>query len=168
MVTQSLKETVVAAGEFYITTNTKEMIKALRVATSIVVVVFDPQTGLGGLAHMALPDSRMSNSGGDSGFKYVDIALPQFVNDLVSKNLVKAAAQVKIIGGSQLFNFGGGGGNILNIGTRNAITARTLLTREGLQVEKTETGGNKPRTVLLDMQTGYVQVYHPGENPRYL
>lgn len=168
MVTQANREIVIAAGQLHITKSPREVIKAVRVATSIVVVVYDPMAGVGGMAHMALPDSKMVGNPGESTLKYVDLALPQFISDLLSAGLSKVSARVKIIGGSQLFNFGGGGGNILNIGTRNAITARTILNREGLQVEKTETGGNKPRTVILDMQTGYVQVFHPGELPRYL
>lgn len=168
MAIQAVKETVVAAGQMHVTKNPRELIKAVRVATSIVVLVYDPQSGLGGMAHIPLPDSQMVNHPGDSQLKYVDLAIPQFIQELTAKGLSKATSHVKLVGGSQLFNFGGGSGNLLNVGTRNAITARTLLTREGIQVEKTETGGNKPRTVILDMQSGYVQVFHPGENPRYL
>jgi chemotaxis protein CheD len=168
MAVETNKETIVGLGQLYVTKNVRELLKAVRVATSVVVVVYDPQSSLGGMAHMALPDSKMTNNPGESPFRYVDLALPQFVADLVAKGLNKTTAQIKIIGGSQLFNFGGGAGNILNIGTRNAITARTILTREGIQVEKTETGGNKPRTVILELSTGYVQVFHPGENPRYI
>jgi chemotaxis protein CheD len=162
------RETMVSAGEFYITKNPRENIKAIRVAASIVVVIYDPDSGFGGMVHMALPDSRMVGNPGDGHLKYVDLALPEFIQEMTTKGFSRDQARIKIVGGSQLFNFGGGGGNILNIGTRNAITARTILTREGLQVEKTETGGNKPRTVVLDMQTGFVQVYHPGETPRYI
>jgi chemotaxis protein CheD len=168
MVTQANKEIVVAAGEFHVSKNPRELLKAIRVASSIVVVAFDPESRLGGMAHMALPDSRMTYQADNTQMKYVDIALPLFIQELLENGLIKTAARIKIIGGSQLFNFGGGAGNILNIGARNAITARTILSREGIQVEKTETGGNKPRNVLLDMSSGSVQVSYPGETPRYL
>jgi len=168
MAVQASKETIVATGEFYLTQNPRELLKALRIATSIVVVVYDPTCGLGGMAHMAMPDSHIMPTPGDCPGKYVDLGLPLFIAALNQAGLSKTRVQIKIIGGSQLFNFGGGSGNLLNIGTRNAITARTILTREGLPVEKTETGGNKPRTVIMDMTTGHVQVFHPGESARSL
>lgn len=165
---QSGKEQIIAIGNLYVTKNVREILKAVRVSSSIVVVVYDSESNIGGMAHMALPDSNVIANPGDSMLKYVDQALPQFIEELDKNGMVKNTARVRIVGGSQLFNFGGGGGNILNIGTRNAITARTILTRQGIPVEKTETGGNKPRTVTLDMSTGYVSVYHPGEDPRYI
>lgn len=168
MTTQTNKETIISAGECYITKNTREILKAVRVASSIVVVVYDGEAGLGGMIHMALPDSRIAANPGDGYRKFVDLALPEFIQELTGKGFSTVHGRTLIVGGSQLFNFGGGGGNILNVGTRNAITARTILSREGIPVEKTETGGNKPRTVLLEMQTGIVQVYYPGEAPRTL
>jgi chemotaxis protein CheD len=168
VVSQLGKETIISAGQMYISKSSRELIKASRIATSIVVVVYDLSSHIGGIIHMAMPDSKVAFTPGDSPNNYVDLALPPFIKELLSRGLSPLSASIKIIGGAQLFNFGGGSGNILNIGTRNAITVRTILTREGLQVEKTETGGNKPRTVLLDMHNGEVQVYSPGETPRFI
>lgn len=164
---QANKDIILSAGELFITKNLRDVLKATRVATSIVVTLYDPSSRLGGMVHMALPDSQLARHPGDSELKYVDLALPKFIAEMLEKGMAKSSTQVKIIGGSQLFNFGSGG-NILNVGTRNTITVRTILTREGLQIEKTETGGNKLRTVTLDMSNGTVQVCHPGEMPRTL
>lgn len=168
MRTQAVKEIIVPVGQQIITRDMRERLKAVRIATSIVVIVYDAQIKIGGMVHMALPDSKMLQKPGDSPALFVDLALPQFIDEMTRCRMSKQTAIVKIVGGSQLFNFGGGSGNVLNIGTRNAITARTILTREGLTVEKTETGSNKPRTAILEMSTGNVQVYHPGETPRYI
>ncbi len=164
----SEKDVVIPVGQSHVSKNIREMIKGVRVASSIVVVAYDHETQLGGMVHMALPDSRMINQIGDMPDKYVDIALPQFVDLLIEKGLSRMSVLFRIVGGSQLFNFGGGSGNLLNIGTRNAITARTILNRMGFQVDKTDTGGNKPRTVVLDMRRGTVSVTHPGEPSRYI
>lgn len=168
MVLQTYKEVLVDSGRFIVSDNPSEMMKAVRVATGIVVVMSDVSTGIAGMAHMALPDSNLVSSIGESPLKFVDTGLPTFLKDMKAKGATFTNCRTRIIGGAQLFNFGGGGGNILNIGTRNAITARTILTREGIQVEKTETGGNKPRTILFEVASGLVQVYFPGELPRYI
>jgi len=168
MVAQTTKEIIVPVGEFCLSSNSHEILKALRVAASIVVVAYDPTAGRGGIAHMALPESKIASGNDRAPGKFVDLGLPLFIEAITKHGGDKAHLQIKIVGGSQLFNFGGGSGNLLNIGTRNAITARTILNREGLPVEKTETGGNKPRNVMLDIATGQVQVSHPGESPRII
>ena len=168
MVAGAKKEILISIGELHISKNPTEVMKATRVASSIVVTVYDPQAALGGLVHMGLPDSRMATGNNDLPYKFVDVALPHFIESLAAKDLNKQYAVVDSIGGSQLFNFGGGSGNILNVGTRNAITTRTILSRNGLQVAKTDTGGNKPRTVQLEMDTGQVLISFPGQVGHYL
>lgn len=168
MVTQAKKDVVISIGQFHISKNPLEILKANRVSSSIVVTVFDPNALVGGMVHMGLPDSRMASNHNDLPFKFVDIALPHFLEALVEKEINKSFLMVNIIGGSQLFNFGGGSGNLLNVGTRNAITARTILSRQGIQVSKTDTGGNKPRTVELEMDSGQVLISFPGAVGHYL
>jgi chemotaxis receptor (MCP) glutamine deamidase CheD len=63
-----------------------------------------------------------------------------------------------MVGGAQLFNFGGGGGNPLNVGSRNAIVCRALLAKNGVKVDKTNIGGNKTRRVLYFPQMGQLRI----------
>jgi len=64
---------------------------------------------------------------------------------------------VKMAGGAQMFNLEKGA-NVLNIGLRNTLAVKTALSKEGLTLVKSDTGGNKGRTFKLDVQTGIFSV----------
>jgi chemotaxis protein CheD len=163
-----INEIIVHAGSLYFSETKKEVFKVPQVATGIVVVVFDAGLSWGAMAYMALPDSKITPMPGEARLKFVDVALPSFIEELRKKGVDPQNCRVLLIGGSQLFNFGGRSGNILNIGTRNAITARAILTKEGFMIERADTGGNKPRNIIFDSATGLVEVLLPGSTAKTL
>jgi len=58
------------------------VLKAYGLGSCVAVGLYDPETGLGGLGHMLLPD-RPENSPIGSESKYVDAGIRQIVSDLV-------------------------------------------------------------------------------------
>lgn len=149
-----------------------------RISTGILVVLFDRASHVGGCAHILLPDTEISN---DAPFLNPKLARPQvgakeplpahYANEAIPalwEKLERLGANesytsAKLIGGSQLFNFGGGNGNPLNLGSRNAIVCRTLLTRLGIEIDKTDVGGNRIRSVYVSLRDGNVYVTPMGQ-----
>src|SRR5262249_17524337 len=96
-------------------------------------------TKVGGVAHIVLPESSLAPPYADpdeSIGRYADLAIPALLHDFTAAGGQVKSAMVRMVGGAQLFNFGGGGGNILNIGARNATAVRTALASEGLVIDK--------------------------------
>lgn len=134
-----------------------------NVGSSLVIVLYDKTTKTAGLAHIALPDSNLQGAGGalddpTNPAKFVDLGLPRLLHQFEAKGGQKSTTSARLVGGSQLFNFGGGLGNPLNVGSRNAITARTLLTRAGISTEKADIGGNKGRNIRFEMAENKIYV----------
>jgi chemotaxis protein CheD len=65
-----------------------------------------------------------------------------------------------LVGGAQMFSFGGSSG--LDIGRRNEDATREALAHAGVPVQATATGGSKGRTVRVHVETGLVTVKEPG------
>lgn len=145
-------------------TKTRTVIMAVpNIGTSIAVVLFDMEAKIGGIAHVVLPDSMLTTAPGEQApAKYADLAIPALMDAFTAEGGQKRSTVVKMAGGAQLFNFGGGGGNILNIGARNATAIRTALSRHGLVVEKADIGGNKSRSMRFILATGQVIVQQVG------
>jgi chemotaxis protein CheD len=143
-----------------------------NVTTGLCVIIYDAKAKLGGMAHIMLPDSEFQQAQPSGLGKavdmsqyqacYADIALPELWERLKALGATVEDSFCVLIGGSQLFTFGGGRGNPLNIGARNAITARTVLGRLGLKIKQTEVGGNRPRHAVFMLGDGRIFVEMKG------
>jgi len=143
------------------------------IGTGVVVVVYDARNLVGGVACVSMPESKLSMQSPleelpkDKPAKFADLAIPLLLEEFRALGGDKNISTVRLVGGAQLFNFGGGGGNLLNIGVRNAMAIRTALTKEGFVVEKADTGGNKPRSIRFELSTGNVYVRPIGSTEDY-
>ncbi|MEB3245020.1 MAG: chemotaxis protein CheD [Vampirovibrionales bacterium] len=150
---------VINLGDVIINDNRTRVFVVNQLASGLLVCVQDKGLNLMGLALIALPDSTLVGDNQDSlPGKYADKAMPQLLMAYENKGGKLNESSVKMVGGAQLFSFGGGGGNILNIGSRNAIAVRASLSKYGLTVEKADIGGNKGRSVKIVAATGQVFV----------
>jgi chemotaxis protein CheD len=162
----------VQIGDFQASSLTKTNYYVKNVTTGLCVMMYDASAHVGGMAYIMLPDSEFQQTQttgfkkpiDDSTFKacYADIALPKLWEELQRLGASVENTQCVLIGGSQLFTFGGGRGNPLNIGARNAITARTTLARMGLSIQHTEVAGNRPRHAVFLLTDGRIYVQMKG------
>jgi chemotaxis protein CheD len=134
-----------------------------NIGAGVVVTLYDLDRRIGAVACVALPDSKLAlESGlvipGHPPAKYADLAIPRLLEEFIALGGEKRSTMVRMVGGAQLFNFGGGGGNLLNTGVRNATAVRTALSRHGFAVEKADTGGNKGKSLRFILSTGQICV----------
>ena len=133
------------------------VLKAYGLGSCVAVGLYDPQTGLGGLGHMLLPD-RPENSPIGSESKYVDAGIRQIVNDLVHAGANREMLIAKITGGANMFETSYQ--TLINsVGARNAKSARETLGVLHIPIVGEEVGGNRGRTVEFDLATGNMLVY---------
>lgn len=160
----SLQQTeTVDLGEIKVSNQKTTVFVVPNVGTGVVVAIYDMENGVGGLAHVVLPESALSTSYTDSTpAKYADKAIPLLVQAFLDAGGRKRSCLVRMVGGAQLFNFGGGSGNILNIGARNATAIQTALSKQGLVIEKSDTGGNKGKSLKFILATGKLHVQQIG------
>jgi chemotaxis protein CheD len=162
------KETRLAVGALEVGKARDETYLMPNIGSSVLVVLYDKQSLVFALAHVLLPDSKLTATSPDSmqqilatanmKAKFMDLTLPELTAQFEAAGGQKAMTKTCLLGGSQLFNFGGGSGNPLNVGSRNAISARTVLGKLGYSVEKADIGGNKGRNVRFTTQDGLIYV----------
>lgn len=140
--------------------NHKAMIYTIpQLGTAIAVVVYDMENKIGGIAHIVLPESSMSSTYTEERpGKYANTAVPKLIEDFTALGGQKRSSTIRMVGGAQIFNFGGGGGNILNIGARNATAIRAAMSRLGFAIEKADTGGNKGKALRFVLASGQILV----------
>lgn len=154
----------VGIGEIKISANKAMMFTIASLSTGIAVVVYDKNAVMGGMAHILLPDSTQVGLVEDDAIgKYADTAVPVLLEKFTAAGADRAQTFARIVGGAQLFNFGGGAANSLNIGTRNAVAIRAALSREGVAIEKADVGGNKGRRVKFHIGLGKLFIAVAGQ-----
>ena len=139
------------------------VLAAPSLGSCIGLAIYDPDSKVGGMAHIVLPDSAKVLKVSENQGKYADTAVPEMLKKMISLGANKNKLIVKIAGGAQMFNLQQGA-NVLNIGFRNTVAVKAALSKEGLEITKSDTGGNKGRTFKLDVLTGSFSVKIIGQN----
>jgi chemotaxis protein CheD len=124
----------------------------------VAACLYDPATGLGGMNHFMLPDSRPAHfsPAGDTSARYGVHAMELLINDLLKRGARRSRLQAKVFGG----------GNVLRgftsdpIGTRNAKFVLEYLGAEAIPVLAQDLGDVHPRKVCFFPQTGRALVRH--------
>lgn len=116
------------------------------------IAIYDNSVGLGGLAHIMLPDSIQFNKINNE-IKFADLAIPILVADMIKKGAKLRNMRAKIAGGASMFNFADKS-IVMDIGNRNGIAVRNSLNILSIPILAEDIGGNKGRTLIFDCASG--------------
>lgn len=131
-----------------ITCSSPNRLVALGLGSCIGVILFDVVYGIGGMAHIMLPESNNS-AGNKRPYKYVDTAIPLLLQRVLRKGAKKYNLQAKVAGGAQMFRTMSSS-SLLNIGERNVEKCYMVLDELNIRVTGKDTGGDFGRTMILD------------------
>lgn len=120
------------------------------------VSLYDPQTKVGGLLHIMLPDSTQSRSS-ENPAKFADTGVPLLLKEVLALGASKSRLEAKMAGGAQMFAFAKST-DIMRVGERNANAVRDLLKAEGIRLLAEDTGSNYGRTVQINLENGVYTV----------
>jgi len=162
----------VDVGTYKVTTPKMPVLSVKNITTGLVVVMMDASVKAACVAHVLLPDSNFQQQGTAGAMPppdaskmpafFVNQAIPSLWKEMEAKKASPESTKVYIAGGSQLFTFGGGGGNPLNIGARNSIVARAELSKLGLRIDYNDIGGNRPRHLLFSLADDATYIFTRG------
>ena len=116
------------------------------------IAIYDKAIGIGGLAHIMLPDSSQFNKITNE-IKFADLAIPILVEDMIKKGATLKNMRAKIAGGASMFNFPDKS-IVMDIGNRNGIAVKNALKILCIPILSEDIGGNKGRTLIFDTTNG--------------
>ena len=128
------------------------------------VCLWDPQTKVGGMAHIMLPDSTHSRVLSNRA-KYADTCLPLLCEDMLKLGANSRRLIAKIAGGAQMFNFPGNLNYAMKIGERNTEAVKKCLDGLRIRLIAEDTGGSCGRTITFYAVNGLmlIRTIHKGE-----
>ena len=120
------------------------------------IAIYDKGVGLGGLAHIMLPDSSQFNKITNE-IKFADLAIPIMVAKMIKKGAKLKNMRAKIAGGASMFNFPDKS-IVMDIGNRNGIAVKNALKLLSIPIVGEDIGGNKGRTLIFDTSSGALSI----------
>jgi len=120
----------------------------LGLGSCVGVAIRDPQSGIGGLAHVMLPDSKETVNNSNRS-KFADTCIADMVTEMVKKGANLGKMTAKIAGGAQMFAFGSGKSDMVRVGERNVAACKNKLKELKIAVTAEDTGENYGRTVVF-------------------
>ncbi|WP_049923771.1 chemotaxis protein CheD [Halopiger djelfimassiliensis] len=132
-----------------------DTLKSYGLGSCLAIALYDPETGIGGLAHSMLPDGDAAENSERKPGKYADTAIRALLRRMVERGASYTSVEAKIAGGSDMFEFDSFGDGV---GQRNIAAARTELEKLGVPLVAEDVGGERGRTVEFTPGTGTLVV----------
>ncbi len=127
-------------------------VTTLGLGSCVGVAIRDPQTKVGGLAHVMLPDSKAVNNNGNIA-KFADTAIVELVKQMEKAGAVRRRMVAKIAGGAQMFQLQARS-DLMRVGDRNVEACKKMLKDLGISLLAQDTGADYGRTVEFFPETG--------------
>ncbi|HAF26732.1 MAG TPA: chemotaxis protein CheD [Lachnospiraceae bacterium] len=127
-------------------------ITTLGLGSCVGVAIRDPQTKVGGLAHVMLPDSTAIKDNKNTQ-KFADTGVAELVDNMVKAGASKARMVAKIAGGAQMFAFSSNN-TAVRVGDRNVEAVKKKLKEFGIRILAEDTGDSYGRTVIFYPESG--------------
>jgi chemotaxis protein CheD len=153
------KDLIVGVGEYKIVSSPLELM-CIGLGSCVGIAIWDSGTEIGGVAHAMLP---AYDEGKDkvNASKYADSATFLMVDEMVDQGASRSNLKAKLAGGAQMFSFSSN--DTLNIGQRNAESAKSALRKEKIPLLAEEIGGNKGRTIFFTPKDGAIRIQKGSE-----
>lgn len=150
---------VVGIAEMVVSNQRDDVLITYSLGSCLGVVAFDVEAGVGGLIHCQLPLSKLDPPRAEKQpAMFVDTGIPALLNAMFRHGAEKSRLEVKVAGGSQIFDEKG----MFKIGQRNHTVLRKLLWKNEILIKAEDVGGAVARTLTLEMATGEVTVKSNG------
>lgn len=143
-----------------------DVLAAYGVGSCVIVIMFDPRSKKGGLAHVVLPDSAGISQERLNPRKFADTAIPLLFQTLAHAGAYRSSVWAKMVGGAEMFPLTED--HNTRIGAKNSEAVESALTKLGVPIQGKELGGSCGRSVELHLDTGKVSVTILGESSKEL
>jgi chemotaxis protein CheD len=150
-------ETMVRMGELAVSSVPGHVLVSLGLGSCIGLALIDRRMGIAGLAHIVLPQSQ--GHGSENSRKFADCAIPELLAELEERGARRVRLEAALVGGASMFAVSA---SSLEVGQRNESAVLDLLKQHRIPVIATATGGNRGRTIRVEVGTSMVTVREAG------
>lgn len=127
----------------------------LGLGSCVAVVLYDPETTIGGLAHLLLPSLSLSQDR-EKPAKFPETGVPHLVERMRQAGAAPRRMRARMVGGASMF-LSAGSTPVASVGERNISATREALDRAGIPVVGEDIGKDYGRSVYAFLDSGRVE-----------
>jgi chemotaxis protein CheD len=144
----------------------ESVLVTLGLGSCVAIMLHDPAARVGGLAHILLP-SRSLSRGSDNPGRFPQTAVPALLERMAGLGADRRRVTARLVGGAAMFASIAPAGSI-QMGDRNLIAAREVLTSHAIPVVGELVGGEQGRSVWFEVGRGTIRVRSVGKHEQVL
>jgi len=154
---------IIGIGELAASARSEATLKTFGLGSCVALILFDPARLVGGMVHVALPDSAIHQEQRvqcvAAGY-YADRGFDLLLRHMGRLRGMPAAHGLTacLVGGASVLP----NSKRFYIGQRNVTKLRDMLQAQGIPIRFEDTGGVLSRTVFFEVGNGVVTVVSPG------
>lgn len=156
---------VVRVAEFRSSKGDSEL-ATLGLGSCVAILLHDPGSGVGGLAHILLPSRSLSRSSDNPG-RFPQTALPAMVEEMIGLGADRRRLVARLVGGASMFQNLVPSGS-MQMGDRNVIAVREVLNQLAIPIVGETVGGGQGRSVWFNPGSGSITVQAVGKREQVL
>lgn len=145
---------IVEIGGCKVSSDPEDIIKTFALGSCVGIAILDPRTRVAGMAHVALPDSKINLQRAEElpGY-FADTAIPFLLHKMAQLGSIKHEQYiVKLAGGASLLK----DDSLFQIGERNVTEIKRILWDQNLSIASMDVGKSISRTFSIELKTGKV------------
>jgi chemotaxis protein CheD len=136
----------VRMGEMAVSRDKRDVLSVVGLGSCVAVVLVAPEKRAVALAHVVLPEARMTGGREAPPGKFADTAIPAMLYALRSLRVKAEDVYGVIVGGATMFGHTHSS-KLAGVGDRNIDAAREQLARHGIGLASEDVGGISGRSV---------------------
>jgi chemotaxis protein CheD len=140
--------TPVRMGELVVSKSPQEVLTVVGLGSCVAVVLIAPEKRAAALAHVVLPEVKMTGGREAPLGKFADSAVPAMLDELRKRRVKPEDLYAVLVGGSTMFGHSKGS-KLAGVGDRNAEAAREQLAKHGIGIASEDVGGTNGRSVQV-------------------
>jgi chemotaxis protein CheD len=129
----------------------------IGLGSCIGLVAHDKLADVTGMVHIMLPEA-FKDKPVDKPGKFADTGIAELLRQMAGMGAEARRTVVAFAGGAQVFKYGSGGSDRLDVGARNGQAVEAIIKNVGLRLLASDVGGSNGRTVTVDAATGIVKI----------
>ncbi|MCK4751914.1 MAG: chemotaxis protein CheD [Planctomycetes bacterium] len=158
-----LTKMVVGMSDAKFSDDINDVLVTYSLGSCVAVCMYEPAAQIGGLFHYQLPDSKLNPEKAERNpFMFADTGLKIMIDEMISMGAQKGLIHTKIVGGATIRT----APSSCDIGKRNYLAIRKLLWRHGMFIDIEDIGGNSPRSLYMNMESGTITIRSVGFEKR--